>query len=184
MDKQASVKLLNLINISTSNNWTLLYQASRDGYRARDFHSKCDGYNNTLVVIKTSKSYIFGGFTTKLWNDTANGSYVTDSNAFLFTLVNPRAMPFKLKVSTPENAIYASNNLGATFGRGKEISISDYADELSSSSFLTYSYYVPEITKTFLLLESYLFFTGSLNFQATEIEVYTTKGKFLELKLK
>jgi hypothetical protein len=41
----------------------LLYQASRDGFGASDFHSKCNGITGTLVVVKDTNSNIFGGFT-------------------------------------------------------------------------------------------------------------------------
>jgi len=47
----------------------LIYRASRDGFRAIDFHSKCDNTSNTLTLIKTKKSYIFGGYTTLSWNE-------------------------------------------------------------------------------------------------------------------
>jgi len=45
----------------------LLYCASRDGWRASDFHSCCDNQGPTVTVIK-SGNYIFGGYTEKSWN--------------------------------------------------------------------------------------------------------------------
>ncbi len=41
----------------------MLYQASRDGFGASDFHSKCNGITGTLVVVKDTNSNIFGGYT-------------------------------------------------------------------------------------------------------------------------
>jgi hypothetical protein len=40
----------------------LLYQASRDGFGASDFHSKCNGIFGTFTLIKSMDSYIFGGY--------------------------------------------------------------------------------------------------------------------------
>ena len=40
-----------------------MYQASRDGFGASDFHSKCNGITGTLVVVKDTNSNIFGGYT-------------------------------------------------------------------------------------------------------------------------
>ena len=38
-----------------------MYQASKDGFDAKDFHSKCDGIPNTLTIFKASgSSFIFG----------------------------------------------------------------------------------------------------------------------------
>jgi len=56
---------LDLTNIQ---NWSLIYQASIDGFDASSFHSKCDRALNTLIVIKTTNSYIFGGYTEADWS--------------------------------------------------------------------------------------------------------------------
>jgi hypothetical protein len=39
------------------------WRGGRDGFNARDFHSRCDGHANTLTVITDSYGDIFGGFT-------------------------------------------------------------------------------------------------------------------------
>ena len=61
----------NLFNLTKFNNktWKLIYQASKDGFSSFDFHLKCNNYENTLTLIKTTKSYIFGGYTSRLWNE-------------------------------------------------------------------------------------------------------------------
>jgi hypothetical protein len=42
----------------------LLYRATKDGFKAIDFHRKCDTFAKTLTVIKVKdKSNIFGGYT-------------------------------------------------------------------------------------------------------------------------
>ncbi len=42
--------------------WNLLYRGSRDGFRAVDFHSRCDKANEpTLTIVKSTGGHIFGG---------------------------------------------------------------------------------------------------------------------------
>ncbi len=53
--------------------WRLIYRASEHGYTAESFHAYCDDKRPTLVVIKSSGRWIFGGYTTRSWN--GNGIY-------------------------------------------------------------------------------------------------------------
>ena len=46
--------------------WRLLFQASRDGFAAEAFHSKCDDKGPTVTIVKSGE-YIFGGFTEVSW---------------------------------------------------------------------------------------------------------------------
>ena len=64
----------------------LLYRASRDGYRAYDFHERCDNQGPTLCVIKTTDDIVMGGFSGKSW--TSTNAYASDTapyTAFIFT---------------------------------------------------------------------------------------------------
>ena len=48
--------------------WKLLYRASEHNYFAKSFHECCDkAIGPTLVVIKSSEGWIFGGYTTQPW---------------------------------------------------------------------------------------------------------------------
>ena len=50
-------------------NWRLLYRASEHEYTAKSFHECCDDVNGpTLVIIKSSGGWIFGGYTTQSWS--------------------------------------------------------------------------------------------------------------------
>ena len=49
----------------------LLFRASRDGFAASAFHSKCDDKGPTITVV-TSGANIFGGFTEKSWTSKIN----------------------------------------------------------------------------------------------------------------
>ena len=48
--------------------WKLVYRASEHGYTANSFHDYCDSKRPTLIVIKSSEGWIFGGYTTRSWN--------------------------------------------------------------------------------------------------------------------
>ena len=48
--------------------WKLLYRASEHEYTAKSFHEYCDDVKGpTLIVIKSSEGWIFGGYTTQSW---------------------------------------------------------------------------------------------------------------------
>ena len=59
-----------------SGKWRLLFRASRDGFEAKSFHSKCDNKGPTVTVVK-SGSFIFGGFTEVAWKSPASQSQYT-----------------------------------------------------------------------------------------------------------
>ena len=50
-------------------NFELIYQASNDGFGYKNFHKKCDGKNNTIVLVFTDNNRIFGGFTELKWDN-------------------------------------------------------------------------------------------------------------------
>ena len=44
-----------------------VYNAQEHGWGSYDFHRCCNKKGWTLVILKTTKGYIFGGFTTLDW---------------------------------------------------------------------------------------------------------------------
>ena len=48
--------------------WRLLYRASEHEYSAKSFHECCNNNRPTLIVIKSSGGWIFGGYTTQSWS--------------------------------------------------------------------------------------------------------------------
>ena len=49
--------------------WKLLYRASEHNYTGKSFHECCDDVKGpTLIVIKSSGGWIFGGYTTQSWS--------------------------------------------------------------------------------------------------------------------
>jgi hypothetical protein len=156
--------LKTLINLRQNQTLKMIYQASKDGFNSSVFHSKCDGNTGTLVVIKSSNSNIFGGYTQADWS--GYYSYQYDSNAFLFSLVNSYNIPVKMLVTNPQNAIYTSQYYGPTFGGGHDLYIN--SDSSYGYSNLGNSYQVP----SFLTNSSQSFLAGSSSFKPIEIEVY------------
>jgi hypothetical protein len=47
----------------------LIYKAGRDGFKAEDFHSRCDNKGPTITVIKSVNGKTFGGFTNLNWHN-------------------------------------------------------------------------------------------------------------------
>jgi hypothetical protein len=68
-----------------------IYDATTDGWHAKDFHRCCDKKGWTLTIVETTKkfvvfgsSYIFGGFTTAEWE--SSWSYKPSPHSFLFSV--------------------------------------------------------------------------------------------------
>ncbi|XP_071079866.1 interferon-induced protein 44-like [Haliotis cracherodii] len=50
--------------------FTLLYQATRDGCSASVFHQKCNGKGPTVTLLYNTAGYVFGGYTSIAWTAT------------------------------------------------------------------------------------------------------------------
>ena len=101
--------------------FSLVYRASEDGDKAANFHQKCDRIGPNVVLIKTKKGSVFGGFTFRNWEHLARdtdvnrpnlGSASRDSNAFGFN-VNKQKIYNNEKPN--EFAIWCNRNFGPTF---------------------------------------------------------------------
>ena len=150
--------------------WNLLYRASRDGFGAADFHSKCDIQSTFLVIIKTNESFIFGAYTETDWS---SGGFKTDNSAFIFSLENKDGQPLKINCIQPEYAVYSNpfSSYGPTFGRGHDIYISDNSNS-SSASFSNLGDSFKHPNYAFGTTQAKSFLAGSYNFQTADIEVY------------
>ena len=92
--------------------YKLIFKASKDGYTAKEFHSKCDNKNYTVTLVKTSIGRRFGGFTDQSWDQ--SNSYKSGSNGFLFSLDLKEI--FYNKNSSYN--IYPHSSYGPYFGNG------------------------------------------------------------------
>jgi hypothetical protein len=146
----------------------LLWRGSRDGFGARDFHSRCDRHPNTLTVILDTNGNIFGGFTPVEWD--SDGGFKTDRSlkSFLFTLKNPHdvsARRFALKSSYKYEATYCGPEWGPRF---YGIAIQDNCNANTKSFCIGFGCAYTNDTGVY----GEIFLTGSENFQVKEIEVF------------
>ena len=123
--------MYNLIGYDISQK-TVLYRATQDGFSSSNFHSKCNGKAKTLTIIQTTNGNIFGGFTNAVWSSSAG--YVTDTGAFIFSLINTENKPRKFSIKiNGGSAIYNSNSYGPIFGGGHDILTADNSNINSNS---------------------------------------------------
>jgi hypothetical protein len=141
--------------------WKLIYRGSKDGFRASDFHGKCNGIGNTVTIILTTNYFIFG----------SSNSYKTDSTnqSFLFQIKGPlNSAPRQFPLSKPSDSIYCGSSYGPTFGVGCDIYVADCCNQNAISyTNLGNSY----VTNTGL--SNTHVFTGQQYFSVKEIEVFS-----------
>ncbi len=165
-----STQLFSLIGFSSSLfSSKPIYQASKDGFSASNFHSKCDNAPNTLVIIRTVNNNIFGAYVEVSWS--GGGSYKSDSNAFLFSLINPSKNPIKMPISSTQYAIYAHPSYGPTFGGGHDLYTPDQPNSNQGYLNLGHSYKLPNFL-TYGSSQAQAYLDGAYNFRVSEIEVF------------
>ena len=136
---------------------TLLYKMTTHGDGANTFHGYCNNKGSTLTLIRNTKGYRCGGFTSQSWS-TCN-SYKNDPNAFLFSLEYKEYYPSY----DGTNAIYDYQGYGPTFGSGHDLYIINNCTQSNSTCQFPYSYCG---SKQRCLTG------GVYNFKVNEIEVY------------
>ncbi len=165
MSNYDQINSLRILTGFINNAFTLLYRASRDGFEAESFHSNCNSHANTITLIQTTNLNIFGGFASVPWS--SDGSYTPDSNAYLFSLVNPiNSLPQKLSIIYEQNGLVFNPSYGPTFGGGHDLYISDCSNMYKSSYTHHNSYQVPD---------GFTYLDGEQYFQTIEIEVYSVE---------
>ena len=108
--------------------WKLIYRATEHEYSAESFHECCDNKGPTLIVIKSSRGWIFGGCTTQSWSGRGIsifflsfiiiGVIKNGLNSFIFTLKNPHGVPPTqyMKKEDSKCAILCDPENGPIFG--------------------------------------------------------------------
>lgn len=95
LNRKLAQELFKLCEFLSTDNWSLIYRGSTHGFGAKDFHNQCDGKSKTLTIIKTTQSYIFGGYTSLQWDSISY--WQLDPDSFIFSLVNKENTPIKIK---------------------------------------------------------------------------------------
>ena len=105
-------KWLSGIDMGEAKKIKLIYSAEDHDFDSFSFHEICgnEDIRNTLIIIKTEKDDIIGGFTLASWR--ANSLISYDDKAFVFNLNKE----MKIRVSSPSNAIHSKINDGPIFG--------------------------------------------------------------------
>ena len=135
----------------------LLYKASADSDSAAVFHEKCDGANNTIVLVETKDGKRFGGYTTKSW--AGNCVEKADPDAFIFSFDK-----MKTYDNIPgDDAIGCYPKFGPIF-LGCQIKIFDNAFTRGGTTF--------EKELNFNTEEDYELTGGNRTFDVKDIEVY------------
>ncbi|CAM9596670.1 unnamed protein product [Choristocarpus tenellus] len=100
----------------------LLYRATRDGFTAAAFHSRCDTNSPTLSLIRCGEA-IVGGFSDQPW--AGNACYRSSNTAFLFSLRDQcgKFVPSKLNVKQHGSAVCCNPIFGPIFGVGHDLHI-------------------------------------------------------------
>jgi len=150
--------------------WRLVYKATRDGFSSTDFYRCCDTKGPTMTVIQSSSGHLFGGYTSIDWENHDHWQWSADTNAFLFTLINPhKILPTKYLInSQSRNAIGCKSTMGPTFGLW-DICVFSNSNENIRSYIMFPNDYIDSTGK------GRLTFTGSHYFKTVEIEVYVLK---------
>ena len=138
--------------------YTLLFRASNDGFQASNFHSKCDGKNNTVTLVETTKGKRFGGFTDAAWDQ--SNSYKTGSNGFIFSLDDKSIYYNK----NSNYNIYGSSSYGPAFGAGHDFYLCNNCNSDNSSYDNSGNSYETNGKKYAL--------AGEKNFSVKDYEVY------------
>jgi hypothetical protein len=154
----------------------LRWRGSRDGFRASEFHLRCDGHGNTLTVVLDTEGNVFGGFTPVTWKlqnpeTSARPRIPADDGrdrSFLFTVKNPHNIParrFALKSEGQAHAIFCVPGVGPCFGW--DFRVCDDCNRTRGNYTTIGRGYVNDTG-----WEPELVFTGSRHFTVKETEVF------------
>ena len=170
--KKGKEYLLKLYEWIGNKKLELIFRGTRDGMNNKSFHNKCDNQGPNIVLIKTDKDCIFGGFSSISWisNDINDSSaYHSAPESFLFTLVNMyNTQPEKFVSKNDKKEIKQLSDYGPIFGYGHDFYLkSIFLEEGGGSGF----------PHTFIdsLGKGKSIFTGDNNvskFQIKEVEIF------------
>ena len=164
IDNNIAFNLINKGIIKNKNtkikNYELIFRASRDGYKAEDFHKKCDWKGNTVTFIVTKSGRIFGGFTDVSWDSESDAK--EGSNGFIFSLDN-REIYYNINLKFNIRCI---KDYGPIFGNF-DLSISNNSNN-NKSYINPYAYDIHD--KNILLEENNYFYVQDYEVYKVELE--------------
>ena len=94
-----------------------MYRASRDGWGADAFYSKCRDKVNTITVIKSTEGNVFGGYLDSSWQT----NNILSDHAFLFFLKHDEQLTSSIKMRLKYAGPYAAFNGANCYGFGQKL---------------------------------------------------------------
>ena len=107
-----------------------IFIMSLNGTSCKDFHNYCDNKGSSLVLIKTTKNRIFGGFTPLNWDCCGESKIDKSEQTFIFSLDLMKKFDI---INNKNEAIYCFENNGPIFGD------SDFKIEADMKKGITYA---------------------------------------------
>lgn len=147
--------LTDLCGFGQDDTFELIYRATRDGFSARDFHSKCDGSPNTLTIVRSSSGSVFGGFAQEAWS--SSDEWVDDPASFVFKVTGSEGGSSEIGCSATSGPRFSRDICIASDSNVNEASYSDFGRSFQHGAYL---YGTVEAMSTIL---------------ADEIEVFTRR---------
>ena len=108
--------------------FSLLYRASRDGYNAASFHSRCNGQSPIFVVIKSTSGYIGTVYTSVPFSSANTWVYAAPGTSWLNNLESSSGVLSTMKAfntASPQNTMLDYQNYGPTFGAGHDLYVNN-----------------------------------------------------------
>ena len=136
----------------------LLLDSRIDGDLTVTFYNKCSGKYPTVVFVKTTKGYRFGGYSSIPWKD-LNCGYNRDEKNFIFSLDKQK----KYTIKKPEKAIQTYSSYFA-FGGGSDFLV----DNKCTSTNSNYN----NNSGTYNTTQTYELNGGEKNYTVSSYEVY------------
>ncbi|CDW74411.1 UNKNOWN [Stylonychia lemnae] len=144
-----------------------LYKATRDGFKAADFHEKCDNQGPTISFILSEAGQVFGGYSSISWESPEHNQDLCDKNAFIFQLTKHS---LHKQYRNFDGAVGHYKNYLQVFGIGEsDFVIKENSDQFSDSYCNLGSTYTPVSSQKDYSRE---YLAGSHFFKTIEIEVY------------
>ena len=87
--------------------YQILYDTDIDEFSSRSFWRSIKGRTNIMIIIQTSKNYVFGSYHSLLPN--RQEMYTEDNEHFVFTIRNPKEYPptkFMIKKEWNKKSLY------------------------------------------------------------------------------
>ena len=147
-------------------NLVLIYKASCDGFKANDFHNRCDNQGPTICLIKSELGNTFGGYAHPSWH-LMDDNIFGEGNSFLFQL------DYNTKHSYIGNKeLFGCGKSLMVFGLGCDLCEEKDSDRKNISfSNLGLSYQLPEGME-YGSKSAKIYMAGEKKFRTEEIEVF------------